>query len=145
MDLKRICQESSWSMTWLKLYLTAQRCLHGLFPTTAASCSLYSAAPPRVWLPICWSPLIDCWGMVPTPIQSPFIKISSPGMCTGNGMVGDVLCLPLLLTKAIHLCSPRSLCSFISMQVLLCLWPEFWFLGSPVFWHCLLSDALMCD
>lgn len=47
MDLERTFPES---ITQLKVYLAAHCCLHGFFPTTAASCSLYSSTFLRVWL-----------------------------------------------------------------------------------------------
>lgn len=129
MDLERIFRGSPWSITWLNLYLSAQCCLCRLFTTTAASCSLCSAAHLCVWLPVCWSLLIDYQGLVPLPTQS-LKKISSPGMCTGNLVVRHMLCcLLLLLTKAVNPVLP-TLCVFFYFCAVSCfffLWPEFWF------------------
>lgn len=47
------------------------------------------------------------------------LKISSPGMCAGNLVVGDVLCCrSLLLTRAISPCFSHCVRSFISVQFL---------------------------
>lgn len=63
-------------------------------------------------------------------------------------MVGDTLCLlPVLLIEAATVL-PTLLHSFISVQFLALLFfslPLNFDFGQPMFWQCLLNDALMCD